>query len=65
MAATSTRTLQLLSLLQARRYWPGAELLDRVRDWGRRFSHADAPPGAAARLRADFRQHLILDNQAR
>ena len=30
------------------------ELLDWVRDWGRRFSHAGAPPGAAARLRAEF-----------
>ena len=26
MANTSTRTLRLLSLLQARRYWPGADL---------------------------------------
>src|ERR1700761_6716549 len=26
MANTSTRTLRLLSLLQARRYWPGTEL---------------------------------------
>ena len=26
MANTSTRTLRLLSLLQGRRYWPGAEL---------------------------------------
>lgn len=26
MANTSTRTLQLLALLQTRRYWPGAEL---------------------------------------
>ena len=31
MANTSTRTLQLLSLLQARRYWPGAELAERLR----------------------------------
>jgi predicted DNA-binding transcriptional regulator YafY len=30
MANTSTRTLRLLSLLQARRYWPGAELARRL-----------------------------------
>jgi predicted DNA-binding transcriptional regulator YafY len=30
MADTSTRTLRLLSLLQARRYWPGAELAERL-----------------------------------
>ncbi len=31
MANTSTRTLRLLSLLQARRHWPGAELAGRLR----------------------------------
>ena len=31
MAGTSTRTLRLLSLLQARRFWPGAELAERLR----------------------------------
>ncbi|MBO0870102.1 MAG: YafY family transcriptional regulator [Micromonosporaceae bacterium] len=30
MANTSSRTLRLLSLLQARRYWPGAELAQRL-----------------------------------
>jgi predicted DNA-binding transcriptional regulator YafY len=30
MANTSTRTLRLLSLLQARRYWPGLELAGRL-----------------------------------
>ncbi|MCW2906665.1 MAG: transcriptional regulator [Actinomycetia bacterium] len=30
MANTSTRTLRLLSLLQARRYWPGAELAGQL-----------------------------------
>src|SRR5215469_2165577 len=30
MADTSSRTLRLLSLLQARRYWPGAELAERL-----------------------------------
>ena len=30
MANTSTRTLRLLSLLQARRYWPGPELAGRL-----------------------------------
>jgi predicted DNA-binding transcriptional regulator YafY len=30
MANTSERTLRLLSLLQARRYWPGAELAGRL-----------------------------------
>jgi predicted DNA-binding transcriptional regulator YafY len=30
MADTSARTLRLLSLLQARRYWPGAELAGRL-----------------------------------
>jgi predicted DNA-binding transcriptional regulator YafY len=30
MANTSTRTLRLLSLLQARRYWPGAQLAERL-----------------------------------
>src|ERR1700683_5079893 len=30
MANTSTRMLRLLSLLQTHRYWPGAELADRV-----------------------------------
>jgi predicted DNA-binding transcriptional regulator YafY len=30
MANTSTRTLRLLSLLQTHRYWPGAELADRL-----------------------------------
>src|ERR1700683_2681584 len=29
MANTSTRTLRLLSLLEGRRYWPGAELAGR------------------------------------
>jgi predicted DNA-binding transcriptional regulator YafY len=31
MANTSTRTLRLLSLLQARRYWTGAELARRIK----------------------------------
>jgi predicted DNA-binding transcriptional regulator YafY len=31
MADTSSRTLRLLSLLQGRRYWPGAELAERLR----------------------------------
>lgn len=30
MANTSSRTLRLLSLLQSQRYWPGAELADRL-----------------------------------
>src|ERR1043165_7737391 len=30
MANTSSRTLRLLSLLQSHRYWPGAELADRL-----------------------------------
>src|ERR1700690_1324504 len=30
MANTSARTLRLLTLLQARRYWPGAELAARL-----------------------------------
>src|SRR5580693_2121610 len=30
MASTSSRTLQLLSLLQNRRYWPGEELAERL-----------------------------------
>jgi predicted DNA-binding transcriptional regulator YafY len=30
MANTSTRTLRLLSLLQTHRYWPGAELAERL-----------------------------------
>ncbi|MCW2526815.1 MAG: putative transcriptional regulator [Pseudonocardiales bacterium] len=30
MASTSSRTLRLLSLLQAQRYWPGAELAARL-----------------------------------
>jgi len=30
MASTSTRTLQLLSLLQSQRYWAGADLADRL-----------------------------------
>lgn len=30
MASTSSRTLRLLALLQARRYWPGAALADRL-----------------------------------
>ena len=30
MANTSTRTLRLLSLLQTRRHWPGAELAGRL-----------------------------------
>src|ERR1700761_5296400 len=30
MANTSTRTLRLLSMLQAQRYWPGRELADRL-----------------------------------
>jgi predicted DNA-binding transcriptional regulator YafY len=30
MASTSGRTLRLLSLLQTHRYWPGAELADRL-----------------------------------
>lgn len=30
MAATSTRTLRLLSLLQTHKYWPGDELADRL-----------------------------------
>src|SRR5256885_13812676 len=35
MGATSSRLLQLLSLLQARRDWPGAELADRLEVSGR------------------------------
>src|SRR5207237_3583766 len=35
MSATSSRLLQLLSLLQARRDWPGAELADRLEVSGR------------------------------
>lgn len=31
MANTSARTLRLLSLLQTHRYWPGAELADRLK----------------------------------
>src|SRR5881392_2067517 len=30
MADTSARTLRLLSLLEGRRYWPGAELAERL-----------------------------------
>src|SRR3954465_3819687 len=30
MAVTSTRTLRLLSLLQSRRHWSGADLADRL-----------------------------------
>src|SRR5687768_16123983 len=30
MANTSSRTLRLLSLLQTDRYWPGAEVADRL-----------------------------------
>src|SRR3954453_9303718 len=30
MAATSSRTLRLLSLLQSRRHWAGADLADRL-----------------------------------
>src|SRR3954467_11182250 len=30
MANTSSRTLRLLSLLQAHRHWPGSELADRL-----------------------------------
>ena len=30
MASTSSRTLQLLSLLQSQRYWPGGHLADRL-----------------------------------
>jgi predicted DNA-binding transcriptional regulator YafY len=30
MASTGSRTLQLLSLLQTHRYWPGSELADRL-----------------------------------
>ena len=30
MASTSSRTLSLLSLLQSQRYWPGADLADRL-----------------------------------
>ena len=30
MASTSSRTLQLLSLLQTQRYWPGAQLAARL-----------------------------------
>jgi predicted DNA-binding transcriptional regulator YafY len=30
MANTSSRTLRLLSLLQNHRYWPGAELAERL-----------------------------------
>src|SRR5947208_5496635 len=30
MANTSSRTLRLLSLLQTHRYWPGADLADRL-----------------------------------
>lgn len=31
VSSTSTRTLRLLSLLQTHRYWPGAELAERLR----------------------------------
>jgi biotin operon repressor len=30
MANTNSRMLRLLSLLQTHRYWPGAELADRL-----------------------------------
>jgi biotin operon repressor len=30
MANTSSRTLRLLSLLQTHRFWPGAELAERL-----------------------------------
>ena len=30
MAGTGSRTLTLLALLEGRRYWPGAELADRL-----------------------------------
>src|SRR3982750_4709544 len=35
MSETSSRLLQLLSLLQARRDWPGGELADRLAGAGR------------------------------
>ncbi|MFI5075225.1 MAG: HTH domain-containing protein, partial [Actinomycetales bacterium] len=58
MANTSSRTLRLLSLLQTHRFWPGAELTERLgvsartlrRDVDRLRSlgyPVDATPGAA------------------
>lgn len=58
MADTTARTLRLLSLLQARRFWPGSELAERLavsrrtlrRDVGRLRElgyPVDATPGAA------------------
>jgi len=34
MANTSSRTLRLLSLLQTHRFWPGAELTERLAPHG-------------------------------
>src|ERR1700709_1048767 len=45
MATTGSRTLQLLSLLQTHRYWPGPELADRPEISG------GPPGGGVARLR--------------
>src|SRR3954466_12664072 len=40
MAATSSRTLRLLSLLQSRRHWAGADLADRLEVSGRTLRRA-------------------------
>src|SRR5947207_5450960 len=76
MGATSSRLLQLLSLLQARRDWPGLELADRLEVSGRtvrrdveRLRELGYPveslsgPGGGYRLRAGTAMPpLLLDD---
>jgi len=63
MANTSSRTLRLLSLLQNHRFWPGAELAERlgeisaVRSVGRKGDSYDN--AAAEALNSLYKKELI------
>src|SRR5436853_25361 len=71
MGATSSRLLQLLSLLQARRDWPGAELADRLEVSGRtirrdverlRFAYESRD---GSRTRREVEPHSLLNHGRR
>jgi len=77
MANTSSRTLRLLSLLQARRYWPGAELagrlevsvrtlrrdVDRLRDLGYPVEAARGVDGGYQLASGAAMPPLLLDDE--
>ena len=62
MANTSSRTLRLLSLLQSRRYWPGAELAGRLERNGLLVAPG-GPLGADDHVRAAIRGAAATERQ--